>query len=327
MMFSLGRVVWSIVLSVTMALGVPVPSHAQYPSRVIQIIAPVPPGGNVDLLARAIAPSMSEMLGQPVIVVNKTGASGNLGAEFVAKAPPDGYTLLLTGSFIAIGASFYKNLSYDVRRDFTEIARLVSSPNLIVVSGTSPFKSVAELIAFARANPGKLNFASIGVGTSIHLCGELFKLKTAIDIVHIPYRAYPDAITSVIRGDTHLICDSLPVSLANIGAGRTRPLAVADAVRSPALPDVPTLAEVGVPGIEIRAWFGVAGPAGLPATITERLQQVIGEAMKSSEFVKMTTTMAMDPGFQTSAEFTEYFNGEIDKWAAIIKAANVKPEQ
>jgi tripartite-type tricarboxylate transporter receptor subunit TctC len=160
MMFNPGRVIWSIVLSVTMASGVPVPSHAQYPSRVIQIIASVPPGGNVDLLARAIAPSMSEMLGQPVIVVNKTGASRNLGAEFVAKAAPDGYTLLLTGSFIAIGASFYKNLNYDVRRDFTEIARLVSSPNLIVVSGTSPFKSVAELVAFARANPGKLNFAS-----------------------------------------------------------------------------------------------------------------------------------------------------------------------
>lgn len=322
-MFSPWRVVSAVALGVTMALGGP--SHAQYPSHVIQIIAPVPPGGNVDLLARAIAPRMSEMLGQPVIVVNKTGASGSLGAEFVAKAAPDGHTLLLTGSFIAIGASFYKNLN--VRRDFTEIARLVSSPNLLVVSGTSPFKSVAELVAFARANPGKLNFASIGLGTSIHLCGELFKLKTAIDILHIPYRAYPDAITSVIRGDTDLICDSLPVSLANIGAGKTRPLAIADAVRSPALPDVPTLAEAGVPGIEIRAWFGGAGPAGLPAKITERLEQVIGEAVKSPEFVKMITTMSMDLGFQTSAEFTEYFNSEIDKWAAIIKAANVKPDQ
>jgi len=304
------------------------PVSAQpYPTKTtIRIIAPVPPGGNVDLTARAVAPGLQRSLGQTVIVENKTGAAGNVGAEYVARSAPDGYTLLLTGTFITISTTLYEKLGYDGRKDFTNIARLVSAPNILVVSPNSPFKTVADLVAHAKANPGKLNFASNGMGTTLHLTGEMFKRKTGIDMVHVPFKSYPDSVNSVMNGETHLLFDSLPVSLANLKAGKLRPLAITDSVRAKPVPDVPTMAEAGVSGVEVRAWFGIAGPAGMPADIVARLEKALQEVTAAPEFVSMSTTTSMDTSFMGAKEFGPYFLSEIDKWADVIKAAGVKAE-
>src|SRR5690349_12578544 len=253
-----------------LALGAPVvPAQpATYPTKPIRLIVPFPPAGTTDILARAVAQKLSETWGQQVVVDNHPGAGGNIGSDIVAKASPDGYTLLMgTVGTHAINPSLYAKMPYDHVKDFAPVILVAGVPNVLVVNPALPVKSVQELIVYGKANPGKLNFASSGNGTSIHLSGELFKTMTGIQMTHVPYKGSSPALTDLIAGQVQLMFDNLPSSLQFIKAGKLRALAVTSLERSSALPDVPTLAESGLPGFEVSSWFGVLAPAGTPNDI------------------------------------------------------------
>src|SRR5438034_5972010 len=249
-----------LVVAAPVALG-----QVAYPTKPVRLVVPFPAGGTTDLLARAAAQKLSEAWGQQVIVDNRPGAAGNIGAELVAKAAPDGYTLLMgTVGTHAINASLYAKMPYDHVKDFAPVILVAGVPNVLVVNPSLPVHSVQELIAYAKANPGKLNFASSGSGTSIHLSGELFKVMTGVQMTHVPYKGSAPALQDLLGGQVQLMFDNLPPSLPQIKAGRLRALAVTSATRAPALPDVPTVAEAGLPGFEASSWFGVLAPAGTP---------------------------------------------------------------
>src|SRR5438552_13835540 len=243
-------------------------SAQTYPTRPIRLVVPFPAGGTTDILAREVGQRLSMTLGQPVVIDNRPGAAGNIGADLVAKSAPDGYTLLMgTVGTHAINASLYAKMPYDHVKDFAPIILVAGVPNVLVVNPSLPVNSVQELIAYAKANPGKLNFASSGPGTSIHLSGELFKVMAGVQMTHVPYKGSAPALQDLLGGQVQLMFDNLPPSLPHIKAGKLRALAVTSVARSPALPDVPTIAESGLPGFEASSWFGILVPAGTPSAI------------------------------------------------------------
>ncbi len=293
-----------------------------FPSKPIRLICPFPPGGAVDIASRAIAAEMSKTLGQQVTVENRPGAGGNIGGAEVARATPDGYTMLMTTSGIqAINPVLYPKMQYDPNKDLAPIAVLVSLANVLVVNPAVKANSVTELIALAKAQPGKMTYASSGSGTSIHMSAELFKQLTKIDIVHVPYKGSAPALTDLIGGQVNMMFDNIPSALPHIKAGRLHALATTGARRDPTLPDLPTVAEAGVKGYESGVWFGLAAPAGTPKEIVAKLADEAVKATKSPDYVKRMTEVGyviVGAGPDQMAEMTR---AEINRWGPVVKSS------
>ena len=296
-----------------------------FPSKSITIIVPFPAGGTTDILARVVGQYIGTDLGQTVVVDNRAGAGGNIGSLFVARAQPDGYTLVMgTVGTHAITQSLYTRMPYDNIKDFAPITRVAMVPNLLVVNPKQPYKSVKELIAYAKANPGKINFASSGNGTSIHLSGELFKQMAGVDMQHVPYRGSAPALTDLIGGQTSVMFDNMPSSIPYVREGRLRALAVTTAKRSPALPDVPTIAESGVPGFEATSWFGLLAPAGTPAPIIAKLNASVLKALADPEVKKKLVEQGAEPNGETPEQFAAFIKAETVKWGEVVKRSGAK---
>ena len=317
-----------VALSVGLGLGNASLVHAQdYPSKPVRFVVPFAPGGTTDVLARLVGEKLSASLGQQFVVDNKPGAGGNVGTAQVAKAEPDGYTLLMgTVGTHAINASIYPSLPYDPVQDFAPVTLVATVPNVLVVNPEVPANSVAELIALAKEKPGELNFASSGNGSSIHLSGELFKAMTGVDIVHVPYKGSGPAVVDLLGVQVDMMFDNLPSSAPQIKAGKLRPLAVTTKERSPMLPDVPTMAEAGVPGFESYSWFGILAPAGTPEAIVNKLQGEIAKALADPAMRERFAEVGAVPVGDTPAEFADLIAAETAKWAKVVEEAGVKLE-
>jgi tripartite-type tricarboxylate transporter receptor subunit TctC len=303
----------------TLALG------QAYPSRPIRLICPFPPAGAVDIASRATALELTKVLGQTVAVENKPGAGGNLGAAETARSAPDGYTLFMTTSGIqAINPFLYARMPIDPNKDLTPVAPLVSLNNVLVVHPSVPAKTVKDVIALAKKDPGKWTYASSGNGTSIHMSGAMFTQMTGTDIIHIPYKGSGPAVTDLIAGQTNMMFDNIPSSLPHIKAGKLRAIATTGAKRDAALPDVPTIAESGVPGYESGVWFGLSAPAATPKDVIGRLNAAAVQATKSPEFIKRMTGLGYNiiPG--TPEDMAKMLEGELKRWGPIVKASGAK---
>ena len=301
-------------------------THAQaWPTKPIKYVVPFPPGGTTDILARTVSEKLTLALGQPVIVENKPGAGGGVGADFTAKAAPDGYTIMGgTISTHAINASLYDKLPYDPVKDFAPITLLARVPNMLVVNPAVPAKNVTELIALLKANPNKFTFASSGNGTSQHLSGELFKAMAGVDMQHIPYKGSPPALQDVVGGQVTMTFDNITTALPLAKAGRLRALAVTTATRSAAAPEVPTLAESGLPGFEVGSWQGVFAPAGTPPDIVKRLNTEIVKILKLADVREKLIGLGAEPVGNTSEEFALLVKSEVVKWADVVKKSGAK---
>ena len=298
------------------------PAHATYPDHLIRIVVPFPPGGGTDIVTRKLAEAMATDLGQPVIIENKPGAGTIIGTAAVATSPPDGYTLLMATFSHAVNPALNSKLPYDTFRAFTPVALVARSFNVVVVNPNLPIHSVADLIAAAKAKPGSINFGSYGIGTSAHLAGELFKSMAGVDIVHGPYKGAAAAITDLIGGQIEVMFTTVASVAAYIPSGQVRALAVTSAARSPVFPDLPTVAESGVPGYVAESWYGLYAPAGTPADVIERLNASVGRAvlsgaLNSLEEVEGLTLVAGPP-----AELDKYVQGEAARWRDLIKNRN-----
>jgi len=315
---------FALAIAAVLSIGNVAPADAQgaYPTKPVRLVVPFPPGGTTDILARAVAQKLSETWGQQVIVDNRPGAGGNIGSELVAKSAPDGYTLLMgTVGTHAINPSLYAKMPYDHVKDFTPVILVAGVPNVLVVNPSLPVNSVSELIAYGKANPNKLNFASSGNGTSIHLSGELFRAMTGVQMTHVPYKGSSPALTDLIAGQVQLMFDNLPSSLQFIKAGKLRALAVTSLERSSALPDVPTLAESGLPGFEASSWFGVLAPAGTPNDIIVKLNTAIAGWLATADAKeKLAAQGAIAAGGAPDA-FVRHIAAETSKWAKVVKAS------
>jgi tripartite-type tricarboxylate transporter receptor subunit TctC len=301
-----------------------------WPTKPVRIVVPFAAGGTTDILARALAPELGKAFGQTFIIENKAGAGGNLGADLVAKSPPDGYTLLMgTVGTQSINPALYPKMPYDATKDFAPITLVAGVPNVLVMNparaASARITDVRSLIAYARANPGKLNMASSGNGTSIHLSGELFKTMTGTYMVHLPYRGSGPALLDLIGGTMDLMFDNLPSALPHIKAGKLVALAVTSSERSAALPDVPTVAEAGpVKGFEASSWFGLLAPAGTPAEIVNRLQQESAKALASPALKERLLAQGAIPGGMAPADFGRFIAAEAKKWSSVVKASGAK---
>jgi tripartite-type tricarboxylate transporter receptor subunit TctC len=290
-------------------------------------VVPFAAGGATDVLARLVGERLTASLGQQVVVDNRPGAGGNIGSDIVARAEPDGYTILMgaVGTH-AINPSLYPKMPYDPVKDFAPVTLVASVPNVLVVNPEVPAKSVQELIDLAKAKPGELNFASSGNGTSIHLSGELFKAMTGTDIVHVPYKGSGPAVTDLLGGQVQMMFDNMPSSLPHVKAGKLRALGVTSAKRSPALPEVSTIAEAGVPGYDATSWFGILAPAGTPEPVVTRLQGAIVQALGEPEMRQRMADLGAEPVGDTPAEFGQFITAELAKWAKVVNDAGVKLE-
>jgi tripartite-type tricarboxylate transporter receptor subunit TctC len=295
-----------------------------YPDKPIRIVVPFAVGGIADTFGREIGKRMTEDWGQPVVIDTRLGAGGNIGADIVAKAPPDGYTLVVgnIGSH-AVNMSLFQNMPFDTVKDFTPIVHLLDAEGLLVVNPAIKATTVPELIALARSEPGKLSYGSGGLGTTSHLAGELFKAMTKVDIVHIPYKGNVPAITDLLGGQTSMAFATMPTVLPHVTAGKLRALAVLGATRSPALPNVPTVAET-VPGFDVSNWIGLFGPAGMPPAIVAKLNAEVQKIMKSPEIQKRLETEGAKFIPMSPEQFAAFQKSEITKWAKTIKEANIK---
>ena len=302
-------------------------AQAEWPTRPIVYVVPFAVGGNTDTLARLLSQKLAASLGQPIVIENKPGAGGNIGSDFVAKAKPDGYTILGgTISSHAINASVYPNMPYDPVKSFEPVILLGSNPLVFAVNASTPYKSLKEVLDAAKTKPGELAFASPGPGTSPHLAGELLKTLTRVDLTHVPYKGSGPALSDVIGGQVPIIIDTTIVLGAQIKAGKLRPLAVAYPKRLGTLPDVPTAAEAGVPGWEVVSWQAVFAPAGTPKPIVQRLNTEIAAIMKMPDVQPRLAELGVEVGGGPPEQLAEFQKAEIAKWAKVVKAANVKPE-
>jgi tripartite-type tricarboxylate transporter receptor subunit TctC len=296
-----------------------------YPSKPIHLICPFPLAGAVDIASRATAHELTKILGQPVTVENRPGAGGNLGGAEAARAAPDGYTVFMTTSGIqAINPALYAKMPFDPNKDLAPVAPLVSLNNVLVLHPSVPAKSVKEVIALAKKDPGKWTYASSGNGTSIHMSGAMFTQMTGTDLLHIPYKGSGPAVTDLLGGQVHMMFDNIPSSLPHIKSGKLRALATTGAKRDPALPDLPTLAEAGVPGYESGVWFGLSVPAATPREVINRLNAAAVQTTKAPEFVKRMTELGYNiiPG--TPEDMASMLKAELARWAPIVKASGAK---
>ena len=296
-----------------------------YPSKPIRIIVAYTPAGTTDILARIIGQKMTETWKQPVIVENRPGAAGNIGTELAAKSTPDGYTLLMgTSGTHGINVNLYRKLSWHSLRSFAPISLVAMVPNIMVVNNAVPVKNVKELIAYAKANRGKINYGSPGYGSTAHLSMELFKSMTGTDLVHIPYKGSAGVLADVMGGQISVTIDNMPVYLPQVQAGKIRALAVSPAKRSPAAPDLPTIAESGVPGYDSGAWFGLLAPAGTPKAIVDKLAIETVRILKLPDVNRRISELGAEPVGGTPQQFSALIKSEIAKWAKVIKEANVE---
>ena len=321
------RLAGAAVLAGLLGLGAG-PAQAQdYPTKPVRFVVPFAPGGTTDVLARLLGEKLSASLGQQFVIDNQAGAGGNIGTAQVAKAEPDGYTILMgTVGTHAINQSIYPRLPFDPIKDFAPVTLVATVPNVLVVNPEVPVHSVAELIALAKEKPGELNFASSGNGSSIHLSGELFKSMTGVDMVHVPYKGSGPAVVDLLGGQVEMMFDNLPSSAPHIKAGKLRPLGVTSKERSPTLPDVPTIAEAGVPGYEALSWFGVLVPAGTPDAVVTRLQQEIAKILADPAMRERFAELGAVPAGDTPAEFAAFIGSETAKWADVVQKAGITLE-
>ncbi len=314
------------VLMASLAMSAQYAFAQTYPNRTIRLVVPSSPGGGTDIIGRIVAHKLTELLGQQVVVDNRAGAGTIIGNEAVAKAAPDGYTLLMGLSTLAINPSMYAKLPYDALRDFAPVSQAVSSPNILTVHPSVPAKTVREFVALARARPGSLTFGSAGMGTSPHLSGELLKTLAKIDIVHVPYKGSGMSIISQLAGEIAANFPSVPTAMPYIKANRLRGLGVTTVKRTAALPDVPSIAEAGVPGYEATQWFGVLAPAGTPRAIVDRLHQEMMRVLRSADVKERIVAEGMEIVAGTPEEFAAYIKSETGKWSKVIKSAGIKPQ-
>lgn len=301
-------------------------SHAQS-SKPVSIVVPFAVGGPTDIIARVLAPKLASSLKRTVIVDNKVGATGGIGAAFVAKAPPDGDTLLLgTSSIMAASPNLTANRLFDSINDFVPISLIATIENILVVHPSVPANNVKELVAYARANPGKLTYATSGIGSTYHLGAELFASQTGIQMTHVPYKGAAPAIQDVLAGHVHVMFDNMSSAIPNLKAGRVRALGVASLKRYPLLPDVPTIAEQGAPGYETTIWLGLFAPKNTPPAVLQRLQKEIADAVNAADYKEKLAALDMQPRASTSAELDRYLKSDLAKWAKVVKDAGIKPE-
>ena len=298
----------------------------QFPAKPIRLIVPSPPGGGADVTARIVGPAMSELLRQQVVVENRGGASGMIGGEAVARAAPDGYTLLLAIAPLSINPAMYKKVPYDATRDFAHVSQVVALPNLLIAHPSLPVKNVKELIAFAKARPGQLNFASAGLGSAPHLFFELFLDMAGLKMSHVPYKGAGPGVIDVMAGHVPLMSPTIFAALPHVRSGRLRGLAVTMAKRASGAPDIPTLAEAGVPGYEAINWFGVSAPANTPREITQLLSSTIARALQQPEIRARIAADGAEPVGNTPDEFSAYVKSETVKWGKVAKRAGIEPE-
>ncbi|MEO6973882.1 MAG: tripartite tricarboxylate transporter substrate binding protein [Rhodoferax sp.] len=327
-MSAMTRFIVVVLSSVWLSLCSPWAAAEQaYPSKPIRFVVPYPPGGVGDVLARALGMQLAQKLGQPVIVDNKPGASQMIGAEAVAKSEPDGYTLYLGSlSSLVLNVGSYKKLSYDPIKDFAPVSLFFSTPLYLVVNQNLPVHSVAELIAYGKAHPGQLSFGSIGRGSSVHLTGEIFKEKTGVDMLHVPYKGSVPAETDLVGGQIQLMFDGGTSALPLVRGGKLRVLGVTSAQRASSTPDVPTIAESGVPGFDVSSWFGIVAPAKTPSVIVKRLSSEINEILKGKAFRDRFQTNGIEIAGSTPEEMTARIKADLPKWGQIQRQAGIKPE-
>jgi len=294
-----------------------------YPSKPVRLILPFPPGGGTDTLARIVGQKLGEDLGQTIVMDNRPGAGANIGADIAAHSAPDGYTLLVGNVAHTINVTLYRKLSYNLVRDFAPVTLLAATPNVLVVHPSVPVKSVQELIALAKSNPGKINYASAGSGSSSHLAGELFKNLTGVDLVHVPYKGGGPAVTSLIAGETQVGFSTAPSVLQHVKAGRLRALAVTSAKRSAAAPELPTIAESGVPGYDANTWYGILAPRGTPAAVIARLHDELVKIMQAPDIRSRIAVHGYAPETSTPQEFAAYIKSEIAKWRKVVLATGI----
>jgi tripartite-type tricarboxylate transporter receptor subunit TctC len=297
-----------------------------YPSRPIHLIVPFAPAGASDIIARIIAPPLSERLGQQIVIENRPGAGGNLGTESVVRAAPDGTTLLMVGGFNAINATLYEKLNFVFSRDIAPVSSIARMPNIMEVNPSFPAHNVPDFIAYAKANPEKINFASGGTGSPTHMVGELFKMMTGIKMVHLPYRGAGPALIDLLAGQIEVMFATLPSSIGYIRGGKLRPLAVTFATRSDAVPDVPTVSEF-VPGYDAGDWYGIGAPKGTPAEIVDRLSQEINAVLADLAMKARMADLGMSVQIsRTSAEYGAFIVDETEKWSKVVKFSGAKPD-
>ena len=296
---------------------------SSYPTKPIHLIVGFSPGGSADTVGRALAEGLSNRLGQPVIVENKAGANGNIAAELVARSIPDGYTLYFPSIGHAVNASLYKNLPYDPIKDFTAIGGVFSAPNMLVVPVNSPYKSVAEVIAAAKANPGRLTFASSGSGTSVHLSAVLFEKMAKIQMIHVPYKGTGNAMPDVISGQVDMSFPNLPSAVPQVKAGNLRGLGITSAKRSAAAPDIPTITESGLPGYDMATWYGLVAPANLPVGIRNRLNKELQSILADPKFKDKLIAQGADPMPGSPEQFSTFIKSEMEKWRKLIAQSQI----
>jgi tripartite-type tricarboxylate transporter receptor subunit TctC len=313
------------IASVALTLIITTLAHAQsYPSRPMRYIVPQAPGGSSDTLARIVTQRVAEGLGQQLVVDNRPGATGIIGAEVVARANPDGYTLLQVATSHATNPAMQAKLPYDTLRDFAAISLLSQQPNILLVHPSLPVRNVKELIAYAKSKPGQLNFASSGTGGSQHLAGELLKSMTGIEMTHVPYKGSPPALVDLLAGRVPLMSSTMPPALPHIKSGKVRAIAVTSAKRSAALPDVPTVAESGVPGYEAIAWQGLVAPGATPKPVISRVNTEFVKVLKQSDVAAKLKEQGFETVASTPEWFAQYTKSEIAKWSKVIKSAGIK---
>jgi len=318
----LGYVLTSIFVTTTNV------AQAQtYPTQPIKMVVAFPPGGTTDILARVFAKKMSELLNQPVTVDNRTGAGGIIGTEYVARAAPDGQVIMLgTVGTMAVNQSLYKKLPYDVEKDFVPITLLATLPNILLINPSLPINNLKELFAYAKANPGKLTYASAGTGTASYLAGEMFKQEAGLEITHVPYRGSAPALNDLMAGHVSIGFDYLPSGLPFVTGGKLKGLGVTSMARVKVSPEIPTLNEAGLPGFNLLTWYGVYAPKGTPSDIVNKLQSTMALAAKAPEVIKRMDELAVDVVVDTPAEFTKFHQAEVATWAKFLKDKNIKLE-
>jgi len=321
------RVRSALLLLAATVLAVPyaLAADAPWPARPIHLVVPYPPGGPLDTVARLTAQKVSADLGQPIVVDNKAGAGGNIGADLVAKAAPDGYTVLLGAvATHAINPTLYASIPYDAQRDFEPVTQLASTPNVLIVNPSLPVKDVREFIAYAKAHPGALNFGSGSTGSAGHLAGELFKRMAGVEMTHVPYKGAAPAMQDLIAGQVQVMFDNLASALTQIRAGKVRALAVTTAKRTPLAPDLPTIAESGLAGFDINTWFGLFVPARTPRAIVQRLHDEFVKALEQPDVREKMLALGAEPVGSTPEQFAAYVKSEAAKYAAVVKASGAR---
>jgi tripartite-type tricarboxylate transporter receptor subunit TctC len=315
-----------IVAACVLALAAGGAGAQEWPAKPVRFIVPYPPGGGTDVIARIVQPALADALGQPIVIENRGGAGGAVGTEAAAKAAPDGYTFLFTLSSHTINPLLYK-LAYDIERDFAGVSLIVSVPQLIAVNPASPIRTLPELVAAARAQPGKLSFASVGNGTPSHIAGELLKLKTGVDLVHVPYRGGGPAVADTIAGHVPILFVTAPAAMSHVRAGKLRALAVTTLRRSPGAPEIPTVAEtLGIPDYEVDSWYAMFAPARTPPAIVARMQREIARVVQLPDVRQKLIEQGGDPVASTPEALDRVVRQELKKWTEVIQAAKIKAD-